>query len=182
MANKILISTLVMLALAGAAFASGQKEPAQPSAQPAAPAVPLTSEKLSLTGTLSLEGNIHPVLKAGDKEYELLVPRFLTWNLDVTEGEKVSVEGYVVQGMPWRASGDDGDLDLMVTKATIKGKEYDLSKYRGGMGAAMMGGRGSGCEDCWAPGPRGGRGPGRSWGGGAGRGGMGPGWGRGIQS
>ncbi|MCX7040353.1 MAG: hypothetical protein NT005_14615, partial [Spirochaetes bacterium] len=140
MAKKILISTLAMLALAGAAFASGQKEPAQPSAQAAAqkaaPAVPSTSEKLSLTGTLSLEGNFHPVLKAGDKEYELLVPRYLTWNLDVKEGEKVSVEGYVVQGMPWRTSGDDGDVDLMVTKATIKGKEYDLSQYRGGMGAA----------------------------------------------
>ncbi|MCX7040243.1 MAG: hypothetical protein NT005_14060, partial [Spirochaetes bacterium] len=93
-----------------------------------------------------------------------------------------SVEGYVVQGMPWRTSGDDGDVDLMVTKATIKGKEYDLSQYRGGMGAAMMGGRGVGCEDCWAPGPRGGRGPGGSWGPGRNGGGMGPGWGRGIQS
>ena len=105
MAKKILISTLAMLALAGAAFASGQKEPAQLSAQAAAPAVLQTSEKISLTGTLLLEDNFHPVLRAGDKEYELLVPRFLTGNLDVKEGEKVSVEGYVVQGMPWRTSG-----------------------------------------------------------------------------
>ncbi len=188
MAKKILIGALLVLALAGAAFANGQKEPVRASPQAAAPAESRTSEKLSLTGTLSLEGNFHPVLKAGDKEYELLVPRYLTWNLDVKEGEQVSVEGYVVQGMPWHTSADDGDVDLMVTKATVKGKEYDLSQYRGGMGAAMMGGRGVGCDGCSAAGPRGGRGPGRSWGpgwnrgGGPGRGGMGSGWGRGIQS
>lgn len=182
MAKKILISTLVMLALAGAAFAGGQKEPAQPPAQTAPAAAPATEEKLSLTGTLSLGDSRHPILKAGGKEYELLVPRYLTWNLDVKDGEQVSVEGYVVRGMPRRAQGDDGDIDLWVTKATIKGKEYDFSEDRGRMAGARMGGRGPGCADCWAPGPRGGRGPGRNWGGKPGRGGMSPGWGRGIQS
>lgn len=181
MAKKILIGMLALIALTGVAFASGQKDLTKPSAQPAVPGAPTSSEKLSLTGTLSLEGDFHPVLKAGDKEYELLVPRYLTWNLDVEEGEKVSVEGYVVQGMPWRAAGDDGDIDLWVTKATVKGKEYDLTQYRGGMGAAMMGGRGDGQGGWCAPGPRGGRGSGRNWGPGGKRGGMGPGWGRGFQ-
>ena len=182
MAKKILISALVMLALAGAAFASGQKEPVRPPAQAAPLRAAVTGEKLSLTGTLSLEGGMHPILKAGGKEYELLVPRFLTWNLDVKDGEQVSVEGYVVQGMPWHAQGDEGDIDLAVTRATIKGKDYDLSQYGGPARGAMTAGGGAGCGGWWATGPRGPRGSGWNRGGRPGGGGMGPGWGRGFQS
>jgi ABC-type glycerol-3-phosphate transport system substrate-binding protein len=182
MAKKILISTLVMLALAGAAFASGQKEPVQSPAQAAPLTAAPTVEKLSLTGTLSLEDSWHPILKAAGKEYELMVPRYLTWNLDVKEGEQVSVEGYVVQGMPWRAQSNDGDIDLMVTRATIKGEDYDLSQYRGQARGVMMGSRSEGCDGCRAPGPRGSTGSGWNRGGGRGRGEMRPGWGRGFQS
>jgi hypothetical protein len=182
MAKKILITTLVMLALAGAAFASGQKEPVQSPAQAAPFTAAPTGEKLSLTGTLSLEGSMHPILKAAGKDYALMVPRYLTWNLDVKEGEQVSVEGYVVQGMPRRANSDDGDIDLMVTKATIKGKDYDLSQYRGQGRGAMMGRGGAECDGCWAAAPRGGRGSGWNRGGGRGRGEMRPGWGRSSQS
>ena len=182
MAKKILITTLVMLALAGAAFASGQKEPVQSPAQAAPLTAAPTGEKLSLTGTLSLEGSMHPILKAAGKDYELMVPRYLTWNLDLKEGEQVSVEGYVVQGMPRRADSDDDDIDLMVTKATIKGKDYDLSQYRGQGRGAMMGRAGAECDGCWAAAPRGSRGSGWNRGGGRGRGEMRSGWGRGFQS
>ncbi len=174
MTKKILLSALALtLVLATAAFAGGQKEPVPGSTAPAAPAArpPFASgEKLTLTGTLSLTGEWHPVLLSGGKEYELMVPRFLAANLDVKDGEQVSVEGYVVQGMR-RGGQDDDDIDLFVTKATIKGKEYDLSQYRG----QMMGGRGAGPRG-WQPGTRGGRawGPGmrggRGWNGGGGPG------------
>lgn len=185
MTKKITMSALaLLLALAGAAFANGQKEPprAQAGNGPAAtrPLAPWASgDKLSLTGTLTLEGEWHPVLKSGGKEYELMVPRYLTWNLDVKEGEQISVEGYVVQGMHRRVQGDDNDIELsgaegaflLVTKATIKGKDYDLSQSRGPM-MGMGGTRGG-------PG-RGGRGGNR--GGGPGRGMMAPAWGCAPQS
>ncbi len=193
MTKKIFLSALALtLVLASAAFAGGQKEPVPGSAAPVGPAAPAgkppfaTGEKLTLTGTLSLQGEWHPVLKSSGKEYELLVPRHLTWNLDVKEGEQVTVEGYVVQGMP-RAGADDGDTDLFVTKATIQGKEYDLSQYRGPMmggavarprGGAVPGwgqgygpwGRQPGMRGgpAWGPGARGGRGwnrgGGQGWG------------------
>ena len=168
MTRKITIGTLaLMLVLAGVAFASGQKEPAQapgsaqaPGTASAAPCV--QGEKLVLTGSLTLAGQRHPVLKSGGKEYELMIPRNLTWNLDVKDGEQVSVEGYVVQGMGRRAQENDDDIDLLVTKATVKGKEYDLSQYRGqtmGMGR-MRGGRGG--NRGWGPG-RDTMGPGRGY-------------------
>jgi hypothetical protein len=152
MAKKILMSALALtLVLASAAFAGGQKEPVPGAAAPAARPPFAAGEKLTLTGTLSLTGEWHPVLKSGGKEYELMVPRHLTWNLDVKDGEQVTVEGYVVQGGP-RAGKDDGDIDLFVTKAVIDGKEYDLSQYRGPMMGGTRGGR------SWGPGMRGGRG------------------------
>jgi hypothetical protein len=171
MAKKILLSALALsLVLASAAFAGGQKEPVPGAAAPAAATAKppfATGEKLTLSGALSLEGQWHPVLKSGGKEYELLVPRHLTWNIDVKDGEQVTVEGYVVQGRP-RAGQDDGDVDLFVTKATIQGKEYDLSQYRGPMmgGPGQNGGPGYGPRGrqpgmrgggSWGPGMRGGR-------------------------
>lgn len=143
MAKKILAVSLVLgIALAAAAFANGQNEPF-----PAG-----TSQKLVLTGSVSFQNLIHPTLKAGGKVYELMVPRPLVYRSGVKEGATVTVEGYQVTGMPRWADDKDDNIDVFVTKATIDGKEYDLSLYRGrmmggggrGYGPGMMGGRGRG--------------------------------------
>jgi hypothetical protein len=182
MNRKVFVSALaLLLALSAAVFANGKKEAPQARAGAQAEAVlpPWASgEKLTLTGTLSLKDSWHPVLVSGGKEYELHVPRRMTLDIDVKDGDQVSVEGYVVENPPSRTP-DDGATDLFVTKATIGGKEYDLSQYRGAMmGRGMRGG------------PGGGPGGGRGWGGDRGRGpgrgmrgpGWGPGWGPGQQS
>ena len=141
MARKIfgIACTLAVFASL-AAFGTGQKEPAPAQGAPAqsSPAPSVANQKLVLTGNVYLQNEQHPVLKSGGKEYELMVPRYLVWNLDVKEGEEVTVEGYQVQGMPMH-SQDDGDIDVFVTKATFRGKEFDLSGYRGEM---ARGGRG----------------------------------------
>ncbi len=160
----LIIPAVLCMALAGTAFASGQKEPQAPAASPgqAAP-----EQKLVVTGALAFQNLIHPTLKSGDKVYELMVPRRLVYQSGLKEGAQVTVEGYQVQGMPWRAGRDDGNIDLFVTKATIDGKEYDLSQFRGrgygwgrggrGWGRGMMGGAGG-------YGPNGGPGYGPRWG------------------
>ena len=170
MARKVLMTVLALsLALAASAFASGEKEaaPAPGAAAGRPPFAAQAGEKLTLTGTLALDGLWHPVLKSGGKEYVLMVPRYLTANLDVKEGEQVSVEGYTVTGAP--RGVEEGDIALFVTKATIKGKEYDLSQSRGPMMGGARGGRN------WGPGMRGGRGGNRG-----GNRGQGPAWGPGC--
>ena len=152
MTRKVFLIALAFgLLIAGTAMASGQKDQA-------APTIPgATGQRLTVSGTLSFVNLIHPTLKSADKVYELFVPRYLVNQAAVKEGATVSVEGYLVQGTPAATATDDGNIDLFVTKATIDGKDYDLSQYRG----QMMGGRGG----RGAPG-RGGMGLGRTGSGG----------------
>ncbi len=166
MAKKILAVSLVLgLALAAASFANGQKE----QGFPAAPGQPgFTGQKLVVTGSVQFQNLIHPTLKSGDKVYELMVPRYLVYQVDVKEGAQVTVEGYQVRDMPPWQLGNDNDIALFVTKATINGKDYDLSQFRGPMGGYGYG-RGPGMMGGW------GRGYGRGygmmgWGGGYGPG------------
>jgi len=153
MAKKIfIVSTVLALALTGLAFASGQKEPE-------ATAGAATGEKLTLTGNVYVQDKLHPVLKSGGKEYELMVPPFLVAEIDLKEGSEITIEGYTVLGMGWHRQAEDADddIDVRVTKATIDGKDYDLAQYFGPMmgGQAgygrggMMRGRGA-----WGPGTR----------------------------
>ena len=85
---------------------------------------------------------MHPELISGADEYELLVPRFHARDLDLEDGQTVTVEGYAVEGMPC-CEGEEGDheeVHIWVTKAVIDGEEYDLDG-RGRMGPrwGMMG-------------------------------------------
>ena len=40
-------------------------------------------EKISVSGPVYFEDQRHPEIKSGGKEYELIVPRFALWNLDI---------------------------------------------------------------------------------------------------
>jgi len=128
MKHKISIIALAFgLLIAGTALASGKTDTT-------AQTVPgATGQKLTVSGALSFADLMHPTLKSGDKVYELLVPPYLVLQAGVKEGSVVSVEGYQVQGMPQVGTTDDGNTDLYVTKATIDGKDYDLTQYRGQM-------------------------------------------------
>jgi hypothetical protein len=141
MTNRITIVAFALaLITAGAALASGQKD---------AP-VAATQQSITVTGAISYLSTMHPLLKSGDSVYELFVPRYLVVEAGVKEGATVSVEGYRVDA-PSVGSTDDGNIDLFVTKATINGTQYDLSRNDGyGMmgdyasrgSRGMMGGHG----------------------------------------
>jgi len=101
-----------------------------------------SEDKVTVTGKLYFENLIHPALKASDKEYELQVPHWYLYQLDLEEGQNVTVEGYTVTNLPFEKDTDT--VHVWVTKAVIDGKEYDLERYGRGpmMGPGMMGPRG----------------------------------------
>ncbi len=137
MAKRAFIVSVLGLILAGFAFANGQQEP------PAA-----TGQKLTLSGSVTFENLMHPTLKSGGKVYELLVPRYLAYQAGIKDGAEIAVEGYEVKDMPAWAGADENETAVYVTKATINGKDYDLSQYQGmmgyGHGGRMMGNWGPG--------------------------------------
>ncbi|TFG61724.1 MAG: hypothetical protein E4H36_09740 [Spirochaetales bacterium] len=137
---KKLVILLVLLAAAGAVFAAGTVErvPFQPE-----------GEKVTVTGQVYVDNKMHPELVSGKDTYELLVPRMYYYNIDVKEGQSITVEGYKTSGdfCPWGEEEDAEDVHILVSKATIDGKEYTVEPWGGprdGYGPGMMGGRGYG--------------------------------------
>ena len=145
MRKQLLLVPMLVIAVGGFAFANGQYE-AQRSLEP-----------VTITGTLQFEGDDHPALKAADGVYELMVPMHLASQVDVEEGQEITVEGYLVPGPRWGREGEE--TYLRVTKALIGGEEYVVDEElggpcceepragdwgRGGMRGKGMQGRGSG--------------------------------------
>jgi hypothetical protein len=92
-----------------------------------------SEEKVTVTGQLYFQRRMHAEVKAEGKTYELMVPRFYLYELDLKEGQNVSVEGYM-------ATGEDENY-LWVTKAVIDGKEYNLERRGRGPMMGPWGGR-----------------------------------------
>jgi hypothetical protein len=139
-AKRIIILLLVAGVAAAGVFASGQEEDqdAKPDwrRMPRGEEPELSEELLTVTGKLYFENRMHPELKSGGTEYELLVPRYYAYELDLEEGQTITVEGYTVEGMPCYEEGEEEEVHLWVTKAVIDGEEYDL-KARGFRGGHM---------------------------------------------
>ena len=157
----VAVSIILMLMGLVAAFATGQKEEVE---RPYGPRGfrggmmgmgmwgAAEGEKITVSGPIYFKDKLHPEIESGGKEYELLVPRFALWNLDIEEGQLVSVEGYTVEGMYCEEEGED-EVHLWVTNAKIGDKEYDLERDLQGAWGGPQGSWGG-------PGSRG-RGPGR---------------------
>jgi len=151
-AKRIIILLLIAGVAAAGVFASGNKEDESDVARPdwrRAPrweAPDFSEETITITGELYFENRMHPELESGGEEYELLIPRFYAYDLDLEEGQTVTVEGYTVEGMPCYEDEELEEVHIWVTKAIIDGEEYDLEAdgFRGGhmgsrRGMGMMG-------------------------------------------
>jgi len=140
--KKMILVLLIAGVAAGGAFASGNKEdkaaPARPGPRGGAPE--LSEETVTITGEVYFENRIHPELESGGMEYELIVPRFRAYDLDLEEGQTITVEGYTVEGMPCCEEREEGEeIHIFVTRAVIDGEEYDLEAEGRGPRRDMMG-------------------------------------------
>src|SRR6056297_3713552 len=185
MKRSIIFLTVLMVSLAAAAMplmAEGiqeQAEPVQPGTRPYGwsdnPAVqPQQLEQLEISGTVEFTAG-HTRLHSADGEvYELMYPMFLAEDLEVENGQTISVEGFLIPGTRW--SSDEDEQYLRIEKVTVNGQEYELGTggYAWGQrhhGPGMMGGSAYGRGPGMMGGSAYGRGPGMMGGGRAPRGG-----------
>lgn len=131
--TMILIAVVMLLTGIGAAFASGNKDTAEVPYGRGPQWNIASNDKVTLTGTVTVSNKLHPELKVGSKLYYLMVPRYYLDDIEVKDGTSVTVEGFVATGVPMLNEKDEA---VLVTKATIDGKEYDLER---GYGHPMMG-------------------------------------------
>lgn len=141
MKKRLFILLALSMVIAGAVFATGQAEtgpfPGAPRTQAYQP------EMVSVTGTLSLQEGPRALLKTDKESYLLMYPFYLATDVEVKDGDKVTVEGYLLPSPRWN---NQAELKaIRVTKANIGGKEYDLSREVYGNRAY------AGCPYCGAP-------------------------------
>lgn len=127
MKKTALITILIILSVS-MAFANGNKDNATTGE--------IELEKITVTGPINFTGFRGEVsIEEGGITYYLMYPHHIDTDIDLSEGESVTVEGYLFET-------DDTQKILHVTKAVIRGEEYDLEKE---FGYGFMGGQGG----CW---------------------------------
>ncbi len=86
---------------------------------------PYSGDIITKTGTLKLTDNDRPKLITGNETYELMYPYYYSYNLEIKDGQEITVKGFEVPAYRWNTDGDE--KHLMLTEATIDGKEYKLN-------------------------------------------------------
>ena len=145
------ILAVLGLVVAGTAMAKGQVEEQSG----------LPWKTVTLTGSVSFNDWPNPEITVRDgKTYELLVPRLAVVDLEVTEGQTITVEGYAIEGT-FRGAPNDRQY-IRVVKAVIDGEEYTLpDNMRMNPAGGKRGGRDlapRGAAPDWGDAPNAGRG------------------------
>jgi hypothetical protein len=86
--KKILILTGLFLISGLLVFASGNQEAQKRWAD---------EEPATITGQLILQENQWPQLESGGQVYELMYPPFIDLEIDVQDGQQITIEGYVIE-------------------------------------------------------------------------------------
>ncbi|MDA3811078.1 MAG: hypothetical protein PF518_12215 [Spirochaetaceae bacterium] len=97
-------------------------------------------ETISLTGPLMLVNGELPSIDSDGTKFTIMAPWYDLENLELKNGMVVTVEGYEMPGPPMQ--WDDSVKSIMVIKAVINGKEFEVDHNAYGSGFGMMGGPG----------------------------------------
>jgi len=88
------------------------------------------NETLTLTGSIDLTDVNAPKLTVGEESYELMVPYRLDYDIDIADGDEITIKGFEVPAI--RRTSDSELTNLMVTGAIFDGTEYDLDMMNEG--------------------------------------------------
>jgi hypothetical protein len=86
------------------------------------------ADAVTVTGTVQVEQDKIPVLKANGRVYALMYPWFMNSDLKLENGMKVTVEGYVRDSA---ISGDSMKI-MLAEKITVGDKTYQINRGRPG--------------------------------------------------
>ena len=87
-------------------------------------------ENMTLTGKIDLTDVNLPKLTVGENTYELMVPYRLDYDIDIKDGDEITISGFEVPA--YRRTADSELINLMVTAATFDGTEYNLDMMNNG--------------------------------------------------
>lgn len=87
-------------------------------------------ESMTLTGKIDLTDANLPKLTVGDDTYELMVPYRLDYDIDINDGDEITISGFEIPA--YRRTSDSDLTSLMVTDATFDGTEYNLDMMNNG--------------------------------------------------
>lgn len=87
-------------------------------------------ENITITGKIDLTDSNFPKLTVGENTYELMVPYRLDYDIDIKDGDEITITGFEVPA--YRRTADSELANLMVTAATFNGTEYDLNMMNNG--------------------------------------------------
>ncbi len=128
--KKITI-TLLLLSLAGMAlYAEGSQE--ETTWEPGMGYINqnFNAESITLTGKIDLTDVNLPKLTVGENTYELMVPYRLDYDINIKNGDEITISGFEVPAK--RRTADSELTNLMVTGATFDGTDYDLNMMSDG--------------------------------------------------
>ncbi len=84
----------------------------------------ISEESLILTGKIDLSDINQPKLKVGENTYELMIPYRLDYEINIKDGDEITINGFEVPA--YRRTAEAETTSLMVTGATFEGTEYNL--------------------------------------------------------
>jgi hypothetical protein len=127
--RKISIAIILVILVSSAVFSEGSREQPEQSWGPGQGMFQgfegYSGEIITVTGKIEFEENGFLELISGGETFELMYHFLDTSNLEITEGDEITVKGFAVPGPRW--DNDADETHLMLTGAIINGKEYILS-------------------------------------------------------
>ncbi len=118
--KRVFIILVILITAAGFTFAAGRPESQEPPWSDRS-CYEQEPETVTVTGSLILEDNEIPRLSADGEEYFLMYPYNAELDFEVSTGEVITVTGFTI---PCEYEEYDEYEHLMVSSATIRGKEY----------------------------------------------------------